>query len=450
MRFFRWFLSLNRSFLIALSFLVLIAIGTGLLLLPQVTTTGQSLEFIDALFMATSASTVTGFAVINISTELNRYGQMIILMLYCIGAFGLMTITTIIGLGFGKSMDMRTRLLVQETLNQNESSDVGRLLRQIVIYSFGLSIFGGVALTCVLFDEWGPKALYIGFWHAISAFCNSGFDVLPTEAGMVAYATNIEVNVILMVLISLGGLGFAVMGDIANRRSWKKFRLHTKLVVATNLILYTVGALFFFALEFNNPGTIGNHTLGEKALMSCFQSITTHSAGFATIDLTKMKDATFILFYILMFIGASPASCGGGFKTTTFAVLVLNSFAQMRGKKEVAVFGRRIDPETISRASSIFWLSIIWIVLALFLIMALDELDGGKAYPFQLIVFEVIAAFSTVGCGLGITPDWNIYCKIVLIATMFVGRISMLTFGMSFISHKVDKIRYPIEKIIIG
>ena len=450
MHFLRWFFSLNRSFLISLSFVVLIAIGTALLSLPEITTTGKSLPLIDALFMATSASTVTGFAVINISTELNRYGQMIILLLYLIGAFGLMTITTIIGLGFGKSMDMRTRLLVQETLNQNESSDVGRILRQIVIYSFGLSIFGGVALTCILFEEYGPQALYLGFWHAISAFCNSGFDVFRTEAGMQAYATHLEINITLMILISLGGLGFAVMGDIANKRSWKKLRLHTKLVIATNAILYVVGALLFLALEYFNPGTIGKYELGDKILVSCFQSITTHSAGFATIDLTQMRDATFILFFILMFIGASPASCGGGFKTTTFAVLVLNSFAQMRGKKEVVVFGRRIDPETISRASSIFWLSIIWIFIALFLIMTLDELDGGHAQPFHLIIFEVIAAFSTVGCGLGITPEWNVYCKIVLIVTMFVGRISMLTFGMSFISHKVGKIRYPIEKIIIG
>ncbi|MDO4178532.1 MAG: potassium transporter TrkG [Phascolarctobacterium sp.] len=450
MRFFRWFLSLNRSFLIAFSFVILIGIGTVLLMLPQVTTSGKSLNPIDALFMATSASTVTGFAVINISTELNRLGQVIILILYLIGAFGLMTITTIIGLGFGNSMDMRTKLLLKETLNQNEASDVGRILKQIVIYSFGISTFGGAALTCILFDEYGLRSFYIGFWHAISAFCNSGFDVLTTEAGMRGYATNLEVNLILIVLISLGGLGFAVIGDIANKKSWKKLMLHTKLVIATNAILYVGGAILFFALEYSNTGTIGQFALNDKILVSCFQSVTTHSAGFATIDLTKMRDATFILFYIMMFIGASPASCGGGFKTTTFAVLVLNSFSQIRGKKEVTAFGRRIDQETISRASSIFWLSILWIVFALFLIMALDELDNGQTHAFQLIVFEVIAAFSTVGCGLGITPDWNIYCKLVLIATMYMGRISMLTFGMSFVTHKVDKVRYPIEKIIIG
>lgn len=450
MHLFYWFFSLNRSFLIALSFIFLIVFGTVILMSPNVTTSGESLKFIDALFMATSASTVTGFSVINISTELNYLGQTILLILYFIGAFGLMTITTIIGLGFGKSMDRRTRLLVQETLNQNESSDVARILRQIVIYSFGFSIFGGVALTCVLFDEYGPSSFYLGFWHSISAFCNSGFDVFKTEGGMRGYATDFEVNFILMILISLGGIGFAVMGDIANKRSWKSLRLHTKLVIATNLILYTVGALLFLLLEFNNPGTIGNYSIPEKILISCFQSVTTHSAGFATVDLSKMKDATFILFYILMFIGASPASCGGGFKTTTFAILILTSFAQIRGKKEVTVFGRRIDPETLNRASSIFWLSIIWIVLALFLIMTLDELDGGHQLPFHLIVFEVIAAFSTVGCGLGITPEWNVYCKLVLIATMYVGRISMLTFGMSFVSQRVDKVRYPIEKIIIG
>lgn len=450
MYFIRWFFSLNRSFLIALSFVVLIAIGTCLLLLPQVTTSGNSLAFIDALFMATSASTVTGFAVINISTELNRYGQMIILLLYLIGAFGLMTITTIIGLGFGKSMDMRTRLLVQETLNQNQSSDVGIILRQIVTYSFGISIIGGVALTCLLFEEYGPQSLYLGMWHAISAFCNSGFDVFRTEAGMRGYATNIQINIALMILISLGGLGFAVLGDIAQKSSWKKLRLHTKLVLSTNAILYVLGAVIFLGLEYFNPETIGGYEFGDKVLISCFQSITTHSAGFATIDLTKMKNGTFILFFVLMFIGASPASCGGGFKTTTFAVLVLNSFAQIRGKKEVVAFGRRIDPEIISRASSIFWLSILWIIFALFLIMTLDELDGGHAQPFHLIIFEVIAAFSTVGCGLGITPEWNVYCKLVLIVTMYMGRISMLTFGMSFISHKIDKVRYPIEKIIIG
>ena len=450
MKTFRWILTLNRSFLIALSFLVLIAFGTGLLMLPQITVSGKSLPFIDAFFMATSASTVTGFYVINIGTELNRYGQSIILFLYVIGAFGVMTITTIIGLGFGNALDMRTRLLVQDSLNLNENSDVGNILRQIVTYSFGLVIFGGVALTLILFQEWNLEAMYLGFWHATSAFCNAGFEVFKTEAGVRGYATNLPFNIIIMTLITLGGLGFAVLGAVAKTKNWYKLRLHTKLVLTTTAILYLGGAIIFFLLEYFNAGTLAKYNLGDKILISCFQSVTTHAAGFGTVELHKIKDATFILFYVLMFIGASPASCGGGFKTTTFAILVLNSFAQIRGKKEVAVFGRRIDSDAISKASSIFWLSMIWIVGALFMIMALDELDGGISHPFHFIVFEVIAAFSTVGCGLSITYEWNTYCKLILIATMYMGRISMLTFGMSFVSQKVDKIRYPIEKIIVG
>ena len=249
-----------------------------------------------------------------------------------------------------------------------------------------------------------------------------------------------------MSLIILGGIGFTVIGDVVQHLKWKRFSLHTKIVLSFNMGLLLLGAVGIFLLEQGNPRTLAYMDTSQQWLAAAFQSVSARTAGFNTIDLGAMMPATYVLLSALMFIGASPASTGGGLKTTTFAVLALTTLNQLRGKKDVVIFNRRLDQELVNKALSIFLMSILWVIFAVFLLMAFDT---GQ-HDFELVVFEVFSAFGTVGMGVGLTPHWNVYCKLVLIATMFIGRISILTFGMSFFTHKIDKVRYPSERIIVG
>lgn len=442
----RYMLSLNRSMLVALSFMLIIACGTGLLMLPISNVSGEGLPFVDALFTATSASCVTGLIVVDTGTHFTRFGQMVIISMIQIGGLGLMTITTLFSLGLGKQLNLRAKLLVQESLNQADPSAVIQTVKRVITYTFIIEIMAGTALTCMLFDKFGTEAVYLGFWHAVSAFCNAGFDLFGNFNSLTGYADDYSVNLTIMALIILGGIGFTVIGDVARNLSWKKLSLHTKIVLSFNTGLLVLGTVFFWLLEQNNPRTLGFMGTDVQWLAAAFQSVSARTAGFNTVDLAAMMPATYVMMSALMFIGASPASTGGGLKTTTFAVLVLTTLNQLRGKKEVVIFNRRIDQELVNKAFSIFLMSVLWVLLAVFLIMALDT---GK-HNFELVVFEVFSAFGTVGLGVGITPEWNVYCKLVLIATMFIGRISILTFGLSFFSHKIDKVRYPSERISVG
>jgi len=265
-------------------------------------------------------------------------------------------------------------------------------------------------------------------------------------ASLPAFSNNLPVNLIFMALIILGGLGFTVIGDIRHKRSWRYLSLHTKIVLVINTFLLFGGAVLFWLLEADNPATLGNLPAGEQWLASFFQSVTARTAGFNTIDMSLLRGATLTMMMVLMFIGASSTSTGGGIKTTTFAVLLMSTLALLRGKKEVAIFRRRIDVSTISKSNSIFVLAQLWLALAFFLLLAFDTNHHG----YELILFELVSAFSTTGLGVGITVEWNDWCKMILITTMYVGRIGILTFSMSFFNKKVDRIRYPAENILIG
>ena len=288
--------------------------------------------------------------------------------------------------------------------------------------------------------------MYWGYWHAISAFCNAGFDLLGDYASLTAFRGNVVVNLVFMVLIILGGIGFTVIGDVVQKRKWRYFSLHTKIVLSVNTILLVVGAVLFWLLEMENPATIGNLSVGEQWLASAFQSVTARTAGFNTVDIGALSGASLTLMMILMFIGASSTSTGGGIKTTTFTVLMLSTLSLLRGKKDVVLFKRRIDGNIISKSYAIFVLAQLWLVLAFFMLFVFDT----SGHSYQLILFELISAFGTVGLGVGITTEWNTWCKLILIATMYIGRIGILTFSMSFFNKKVDRIRHPAENILIG
>ena len=440
--------SLNRSTLIAFSFMAIILVGTFLLMLPISNTSGKWLPVIDALFTATSASCVTGLAVLDTGKELTIFGQLVLITLIQIGGLGLMTITTLFAVGLGKRINISQRLLIQESLNQDAPSGVVRIALDIIKYTLVIEFVFGTILAFYFYEmlEMGGKALYWGYWHAISAFCNAGFDLLGDYASLTAFRGNVVVNLVFMVLIILGGIGFTVIGDVVQKRRWRYFSLHTKIVLSVNTILLVVGAVLFYLLEMENPATIGTLSVGEQWLASAFQSVTARTAGFNTVDIGALSGASLTLMMILMFIGASSTSTGGGIKTTTFTVLMLSTLALLRGKKDVVLFKRRIDGNIISKSYAIFVLAQLWLVLAFFMLLVFDT----SGHSYQLILFELISAFGTVGLGVGITTEWNTWCKLILIATMYIGRIGILTFSMSFFNKKVDRIRHPAENILIG
>ncbi len=442
----RLLFKMNKSLLVSLSFLLLILAGACLLTLPISHTNGQWHPFIDALFTATSASCVTGLAIWDTGKDLSIFGQLVLILLIQVGGLGIMTVTTLCTIGLGKKINLGERLLISESLNQNGPSGILKMTVNIIKYTFIIEGFFGTLLSFYFYDEMGPRAFYLGYWHAISAFCNAGFDLLGDYTSLVNYQQDYFINFCIMALIILGGIGFTVIDDVHHQKSWKKYSLHTKIVLIVNTLLIFSGTIGLWCLEHNNPLTLGQLPTDSQWLTSLFQSVSARTAGFNTISLADLTGPSLFLLIIIMYIGASPTSTGGGIKTTTFAVLICSTLAQLRNKQEVVLFRRRIDDSTIAKANSIFILTTLWLAISFFLLLALDT--GNSS--FQFILFELFSAFGTVGLGIGITSEWNVWCKLILIATMYIGRVGILTFGLSFFNRKLDKIRYPAENIIIG
>lgn len=442
----RYFFNLNRSMVVAATFAALILTGTFLLMLPISNTQGEWMPFIDALFTATSATCVTGLAVVDTGKYFTLFGETVLILLIQIGGLGIMTLTTLFSVGLGKRINIRHRLLIQESLNQEGPSGVIKMAVAIVKYTLIIEFIFGSILAAYFYDAMGSKALYWGYWHSISAFCNAGFDLFGDFKSLVDHQQSIIVNLCFIMLIILGGIGFTVIGEVARERRWNRFSLHTKMVLIINTALIIGGTVMIWLLEFNNDSTLGKLGAGDQFMAALFQSVSARTAGFNTIDISMLTNATLFFMMFLMFVGASSTSTGGGIKTTTFGVLVLSTLSLLRNKKETVLFNRRIDNSLIAKSNSIFILSVLWLGLAFFLLLMFDT----HGHPFQKVLFELFSAFGTVGLGVGITTEWNDLCKMVLIATMYIGRIGILTFGMSFFSKETEKVRYPTENIIVG
>lgn len=447
-RFSNIILHMNRSMVVGASFMAVILIGALLLTLPITHTNGEWLSFIDALFTATSATCVVGLVVVDTGTYFNILGQLIIIFLIQIGGVGVMTLTTMIVLGMGKHIGLKERLLIQEALNQDGPAGVIELAKRMIKYTVVIELFFGTILALYGFftTDWGFKAFYYGYWHAISAFCNGGFDLCGNFDSLTRFRDDVVVNVCIMLLITLGGIGFAVEGDILKKRCWKKLRLQSKVVLMGYLILSVGGGLLIWAFEFNNPATIGNLPDGDQLMASMFQSVTARTAGFNTLDIASLREDTLLFMMLLMFIGGAPASTAGGIKITTFAVVLMATVAMLRGKKDVVIYNRRISEDLIHKSMGVFVLCLLWLGIAFFLLLAIDN----RQHPFHLVMCELFSAFGTVGLGVGITPEWHPVCKLILIMTMFIGRIGILTFTMAFLEKEASILRYPSEDMIIG
>lgn len=443
-----YMLKLNRSMVVGLSFAIIIFLGAFLLTLPITHTNGEWLPFIDALFTATSATCVVGLVVVDTGTYFNILGQLIIIFLIQIGGVGVMTLTTMLIIGMGRKIGLKGKLLIQEALNQDGLAGVLNLAKIMIRYTLAIEFFFGTIMAAYFYatTDWGLKAIYFGYWHAISAFCNGGFDLMGNYDSLTHYCNDVVINVCIMSLITLGGLGFAVESEIIHKRRWSKLSLHSKIVLVGTLLLSLGGGLVVWLFEFDNPHTLADMPAWEQFMASLFQSVTCRTAGFNTIDIASLHEDTLFFMDLLMFIGGAPASTAGGVKITTAAILIMTTIAMLQDRKDVVIFKRRINEPLIHKSMGIFVLCLLWLALAFFLLLTIDN----EQKHFHFVLTELFSAFGTVGLGVGITSGWDPICKLILIMTMYIGRIGILTFTMSFVNKKLDNIRYPAEDVLIG
>lgn len=421
--------------------------GALLLKLPIASAvSGQSMSFIDALFTSTSATCVTGLVLFDTGTYFSTFGHWVILLLIQIGGIGFMTMATLFALILRRRISLKERLILQESLNQGSIEGLVRLVRKVVIYALALETVGA-ALYAARFALDMPlgQAIYHGVFHSISIFNNAGFDLSGDFSSFSRYSNDLYMNIVSMVLIILGGFGFIVLADLFDIRKKWKFSLHTKVVLSVSAGLIGIGALIILIFEFTNGRSIGDEGFGQKVLASIFQSVTTRSGGITTVDITEFRQATQFFIIILMFIGASPGSTGGGIKTTTFAVLVGAVLAMIRGKEDVVLFRFRLAQERVYKAVTVT-LFCIGIVLLGTMVLATTE-DAS----FLKILFEATSAFGTVGLSMGLTGNLTVAGKLTIIFLMFIGRLGPLTLTYA-LGPKPGRVlyRHAEGKIIIG
>ena len=431
--------------ILVLGFAGLILFGALLLTTSWASATGERISFVDALFTATSAVCVTGLVVVDTGTYFSLFGQMVIIGLIQTGGLGIMTMATIVALLVRKKINLRERLIMQEALNQLTLSGVVRLTIYIIKVTLVIEFLGGTILAIRWFLDYGPRGIYYGYWHAVSAFCNAGFDLLGNFRSLTGYVEDPVVNVVIMLLIILGGLGFAVLADIWHCRRWQDLTLHSKIVISATVFLIFFGAMVILLFEFNNPETLGGLSWHGKVLASLFQSVTPRTAGYNTIDIGKLTDQTLFFIVILMFIGASPGGTGGGIKTSTAFLLAMAIWSMIRGQTDVEIFQRRIPTPTVYKAFAIAVISALLVIIVTMMLCITE-----KAVFIQ-ILFEVTSAFGTVGLSTGITPTLTTPGKLWLIITMFAGRVGPLTLALAIaLKARQGLVRCPEGRVSIG
>jgi trk system potassium uptake protein TrkH len=429
---------------LALGFASLILIGTLLLNLPMATKTGESIGFINALFTSASAVCVTGLVVVNTGEFWSLFGQIVIIMLIQMGGLGFMTMTTIGALLIGKKITLKERLVIKEQLNQETMSGLVKLTKYVVLSTLAIEGIGAIFLSTRFIPIYGKvKGIWFSIFHAISAFCNAGFDL--TGDSIAPFVGDFTINMTISALIILGGLGFSVYIDITKNRSFKKFSLHSKLVISITGVLLLVGMIVFFLIEYDNSLTLKPLNLGEKLIASFFQSVVPRTAGFYSVNLAGLYDTTVFLTIILMFIGASPGSTGGGIKTTTFGILILTTLGVIKGERDIVAFKKRIGYDVINRSLAIATVGMILIIAVSFVLTVTEPAN------FLDVLFETTSAFATVGSSRGLTPNLTDFGKIIITLTMYAGRVGPLTMAYVFSRRsKHGNFRYSEGNIIVG
>ena len=442
--------NLKPAQIMVLSFSGVILLGALILMLPISSQSREVTPFLDTLFTATSAVCVTGLVVVDTGTYWSVFGKTIILILIQIGGIGFMTMTTSLAIIMGKKIGLRNRMIMQEALNQFSLSGVIRLTKYVIMITFFVELMGALLLSIRFIPDFGLKnGIYYSIFHAVSAFCNAGFDIMGGFKSLTDYATDPLVSMVVATLIIFGGLGFAVIADLTRFKGIRKMSLHSKLVLLVTISLIVFGFFSILLLEYNNPKTMGSFTWGEKFVASFFASVTPRTAGYNTLDLNGLTMPTRFITMILMFIGGSPGSTAGGLKTTTFGIMILYLIGIFKGSDEINFANRRISKDVANRTVAVIMISVIWVVSMTFLLAVFQPNMG-----LESLMFESLSAFGTVGLSLGITPYLSVMGKIILTIMMFFGRLGPLTIivAMNNKANKTGKdlLRYPEGKIIVG
>lgn len=441
---------------IAISFVVVILLGACLLMLPISNVDGEVFSFIDALFMATSATCVTGLAVAAPAVQFTVFGQIVLLLLIQVGGLGLMSMVASVALSIRKKLSIQNKLAMKEMLNQTNMLDFRKFLFGIFRFTFVFEIIGAIILSFAFVPEYGLRGIYISIFTSVSAFCNAGFDIIGSSS-LVEYVNNPIVNFTIMALIIAGGLGFIVYFDLRDKfKSFfkkkisfkmlkQRLMLQTKIVIVVTSILIFVPAFIIFILEYSNPATLGNLGLDGKIYGALFSSVTLRTAGFATIDFAGFYPASQFIMIICMFIGGSPGGTAGGIKTTTLAIILMNVICNIRGQEKTSLFHRHISRDLIVRSTTILVINLGILFLGIFGLLVICDFD------FMAIVFEAVSALATVGLTLGITTILPTVAKIIIIILMYVGRIGIFTFLVSVIRQETKKsVDYAEGNIMIG
>jgi trk system potassium uptake protein TrkH len=430
--------------LLVLSFLGLIFAGGILLSTPWAVRDGTA-DWMTALFTATSAVCVTGLVVVDTGTHWTFFGQLVIMLLIQVGGLGVMSFATFFALLLGKRIQLRQRLVMQQALNKTSIEGIVKIFRYLLVFSFVTEGIAGLVLAAHWAPSLGfPRALWFGIFHSVSAFNNAGFDLFGNFRSLTGYTSDFVTNLVISGLIIAGGLGFVVIYEIYHFKKQRKLSLHSRVVLITTFLLIITGTAVILAAEYNHA--LRGLTPAGKVMAAYFQAVTPRTAGFNTIDLNHLFLSTQLLIMLLMFVGGSPGSTAGGIKTSTFALLWLAIYSILRGKRDTEIFRRRIAHQEVFRALAIALLGLFVVFLMTFLV-ALTREDAGLVK----VLFEVVSALGTVGLSLGLTTELNDLGRLLIMVTMFFGRLGPLTIGYALAyRQKQPDVRYPEGKIMIG
>jgi trk system potassium uptake protein TrkH len=445
---------LSTTHYIMISFLLVIFVGSLLLSLPISIADGKTVSYIDALFTATTATCVTGLVTLPTVTTWSTFGQVVILCLIQLGGLGIITVMSGFMIMLHKKIGISDRLLLQDAFNLNTLSGLVRFVKKVIAGTFFVEGVGALLYMMVFVPQYGAKGIWISLFNSISAFCNAGIDII-SENSLCSYATNPVINIVTSFLIVTGGIGYVVWWDFIRVikiykthgiNCFKKLTLQSKIAISMTALLIFAGGVLYFIFEYNNPLTIGNYNLFDKIQVSLFQSVTTRTAGFATIAQENLTNSSAILSLLLMFIGGSPVGTAGGVKTVTIAVLVITAFSLVRDKNEITIFNRAISQKAVKKSVAVVGTSFVIMFISTIMLSLVTDASVID------ILYETVSATATVGLTRNLTPSLNMLGKLIIIVTMYFGRIGPITLAIALNTKKEKQniVKTPYEDISVG
>ena len=446
--------TLSTTQIILISFLVTILVGSGLLALPISSASGEAVPYLDALFMATTSTCVTGLVTLPTVSTWSVFGQIVILLLIQIGGLGIITVMSGLMLLLNRKMGIGDRLLIQDAFNLNTMSGLAKFVKNVLFGTLIIEGAGAILYMTVFVPEFGAKGIWISVFNSVSAFCNAGIDIIA-ENSLCNYATNPLINIVTSVLIILGGLGYIVWWDVLrvlksrspkNRKIFRYLTLHSKIAITATVGLILAGAISIFIFEYTNPLTIGDMSLFDKIQVSFFQSVTTRTAGFASVPQENLTNASAAVSIILMLIGGSPVGTAGGMKTVTIVVLICSAFATIRNKNSATLFGRCVSEASVKKAVAV---AVTFLTICSAATILLMETSNASALD---AVYETVSATATVGLSRNLTATLDTFGKLIIIVTMYFGRVGPISLAVALGSKSESQnvISEPTEDISIG